>query len=239
MEDKRYVDVTALVDGTAKVDGIIATDAAAAFDKRLTELATAVCRDDPRTLKQRRADAMKAMAEGRQLGCECGAEDCPNRSDEAAPTTRTVINVIAGQHTVFGDGCQPGYLEGYGVIDAEQVRALAKEATLRLLDEPSVSPAEALRYQPTAAVERWVRMRDLTCRFPGCDRPAVVCDLDHTIPFNHADPRKGGLTLARNLKCLCRQHPVHKRLRRAKWISPTPSATETRRRRGATRRARP
>ena len=64
MEDKRHVDVTALGDGTAKVDGIIATDAAAAFDKRLTELATTVCRDDPRTLKQRRADAIKARRSG-------------------------------------------------------------------------------------------------------------------------------------------------------------------------------
>lgn len=65
---------------------------------------------------------------------------------------------------------------------------------------------EALRYQPSAALERAVRLRDLTCRFPGCDRPAVVCDIDHTVPFNHNDPRRGGLTVARNLKCLCRQH---------------------------------
>ncbi len=206
MEDNRHVDVTALGDGTAKVDGVVATDAAAAFDKRLTELATAVCRDDPRTLKQRRADAMKALAEGRPLACQCGADNCPNRTDDAVQPTRMVINVVAGQQTVFGNGHLPGYIEGYGVIDSEQVRALARDASVRLLSEPSVSPAEALRYQPTAAVERWVRMRDLTCRFPGCDRPAVVCDLDHTIPFNHADPRKGGLTVACNLKCLCRQH---------------------------------
>jgi hypothetical protein len=34
---------------------------------------------------------------------------------------------------------------GYGVIDADQVRQLAEEASLRLLQEPTVSPAEALR----------------------------------------------------------------------------------------------
>ncbi len=90
--------------------------------------------------------------------------------------------------------------------NAEQVRALAEQARVGLLDEPAVSPAEELRYQPSAAVERAVRLRDLTCRFPGCDRPAVVCDLDHTIPFNHADPRNGGLTVPWNLKCLCRHH---------------------------------
>ncbi len=205
-EDRRHLDITALGDGTVKVDGIVAVEAGVALDTRLTELANAVCRDDPRSIAQRRADAMKAWSEGRNLDCLCGADDCPNRSNELVAPTRMVINVIAGQQTVFDGGCQPGYIEGYGVIDAELLRSIAKEATLRLIEEPTVSPAEALRYQPTAALERYVRMRDLTCRFPGCDRPAVVCDLDHTIPFNHADPRKGGLTVAYNLKCVCRQH---------------------------------
>ncbi|HEU4361622.1 MAG TPA: HNH endonuclease signature motif containing protein, partial [Mycobacterium sp.] len=50
------------------------------------------------------------------------------------------------------------------------------------------------------------RCRDLTCRWPGCHRPAIVCDLDHTVPFNHADPAAGGLTTASNIKCLCRFH---------------------------------
>ena len=82
-EDRRHVDVIALGDGTAKVDGIIAADAAATFDKRLTELASAVCREDPRTTAQRRADAIKALAEGRRLVCECGTDVCTNRSGDA------------------------------------------------------------------------------------------------------------------------------------------------------------
>jgi Domain of unknown function (DUF222) len=205
-EDRRRIDVIAVGDGTAKGDGILATEAGIAVDKRLAELANGVCGNDPRTVNQRRADAMKAMAEGRHLACERGADDCPNRSDDAVRPTRMVINVIAGAETVLGGGSEPGYLEGYGVIDAEQVRALAQEATLRLVEEPAVSEAEAVRYQPSAAVERAVRWRDLTCRFPGCDRPAVGCDLDHTVPFDHADPGRGGATVAHNLKCLCRHH---------------------------------
>jgi Domain of unknown function (DUF222) len=90
------------------------------------------------------------------------------------------------------------------VIGADQVRRLAAEATLRIVEEPTVSAADALRYQPSAALERAVRLRDLTCRLPGCDRPAVICDVDHTIPFDHVDPATGGLTVAHNLKCLCR-----------------------------------
>jgi hypothetical protein len=205
-QDKRHADVIPVGDGTAKLDGVLAAEAGVVVDKRLAELANGVCRDDPRTMDQRRADAMQAMAEGRRLNCECGKDDCPNSSDKADLATRIVVNVLAGAETVLGAGSQPGYLEGYGVIDAEQVRDLADQAAVRLLDEPTVSEAEALRYQPSAAVERAVRLRDLTCRFPGCDRPAVVCDLDHTIPFDHADPGDGGLTVPWNLKCLCRQH---------------------------------
>ena len=103
-EDKRHFDVIAVGDGTAKVDGIIAADAAAAFDRRLTELATGVCREDPRTVKQRRADAVKALAEGRSLACECGNDACPHRSADAVAPTRMVINVIAGAETVLGGG---------------------------------------------------------------------------------------------------------------------------------------
>jgi hypothetical protein len=205
-EDKRYADVTPQSDGTAKVESVLAAEAGAAVDKRLTELANGVCRADPRTRDQRRADAMAAMAEGRTLVCLCGADDCPNRGDEAASATRIVLNIIAGSETVLGGGDEPGYIEGYGVIDAEQVRSLAEKATIRFIEEPSPTDAEALHYQPTAAVERWVRMRDMTCRFPGCDRPAVISDVDHTVPFNHAVPRNGGLTVPWNLKCLCRQH---------------------------------
>ena len=34
------------------------------------------------------------------------------------------------------------------------------------------------RYRPSAKLARYVRSRDLTCCFPGCDRPAERCDLD-------------------------------------------------------------
>ena len=55
-------------------------------------------------------------------------------------------------------------------------------------------------------MERWIRFRDLTCRFPGCDRKAWFADLDHTEPFNHRDPAAGGLTVPWDLACYCREH---------------------------------
>jgi hypothetical protein len=119
---------------------------------------------------------------------------------------QTVINVIATEATVTGQSDQPGYLEGYGVIDAERVRELADTAAIRPVEYPAMSAEEALRYQPSAALERWIRCRDLTCRFPGCDRKAWICDVDHTVPFNHANPAAGGRTVPWDLACYCREH---------------------------------
>ncbi|OBB64655.1 HNH endonuclease signature motif containing protein [Mycobacterium sp. 852014-50255_SCH5639931] len=205
-ENDRHIAISTKEDGMADIYGSVAATAATAFDRRLSQVAKRVCPSDPRTLDQRRADALAALAEGRELACTCGQPECPYRvGDHVGTGAQVVINVVATDRTVDADGTEPGYLEGYGVIDAEQVRRLAAAASV-LVADPVTSPVEALRYQPSAALERAVRCRDLTCRFPGCSRPAVVCDLDHTIPFNHRNPAAGGQTVADNLKCLCRQH---------------------------------
>ncbi len=86
----------------------------------------------------------------------------------------------------------------------------------RALSSPQTCPQEiAVRtrkrlqertYRPTARLAETVRIRDGACRFPNCAVPAASCDLDHTIPFDHADPARGGLTVPDNLACLCRKH---------------------------------
>jgi hypothetical protein len=206
-DNARHVNVTAQPNGMARLDGALPAPAAALVDKRLSEMATSVCAHDTRTIAQRRADALVALSEGRTLACNCNRTDCPTRViDESPALPRFVINVIASQETLEGCSDQPGYLEGYGVIDADQVRQIAESASLRLLFEPTVTDAEALRYQPSAALERWIRCRDLMCCFPGCDRAAWFADIDHTIPFNHIRPSAGGLTVPSNNKCYCRHH---------------------------------
>jgi len=47
-------------------------------------------------------------------------------------------------------------------------------------------------------------VRDLTCRFHGCEEPAEFCDVDHTIPYPI------GPTHPSNLKCVCRKHHLLK-----------------------------
>ncbi|BBY51453.1 hypothetical protein MARA_49210 [Mycolicibacterium arabiense] len=208
-DTERRVTVTAQPNGMASVRISMPAPAATMFDKRLTEMANTVCANDPRTLQQRRVDAIDALGARRDLGCACGRSDCTARPVPAEPSgaARFVINVIATDATVTGRSEESGYLEGYGVIDAEQVRQLADQALLRPLRPPTTADvASSLRYQPSAAIERWIRCRDITCRFPGCGRAAWRADVDHTTPFDHRNPEGGGRTVPTNLACYCRQH---------------------------------
>jgi Domain of unknown function (DUF222) len=113
-----------------------------------------------------------------------------------------VIHVVADSATVDGPGTAPGLLYGDGIIPAEMVRELAKTAKLQPITT-TTTPERG--YPPSRALADFVRARDLTCRAPGCDRPATECDIDHTMP--HGD---GGATHPSNLKCLCRKHHLLK-----------------------------
>ena len=81
---------------------------------------------------------------------------------------------------------------------------LAKSVRLAPLT-PFSDVAPEKGYTPSAKLADFVRCRDLTCRAPGCDRPAAHCDLDDTAPY-----AKGGATHASNIKCLCRFHHLLK-----------------------------
>ena len=211
-ESDRHIGIRSLENGMAEVYGVVDATTAATFDQRLSALAKQVCADDPRTMDQRRADALDALTQNRGMACRCGKPGCPAApvgTDQSGGGARVVINVVAGEQTVRGESDQPGYLVGFGVIDADQVRRLVATAALRVID-PYTTSVQALNYQPSVALVRAVRSRDLTCRFPGCCRPAMRCDVDHTIPFDHRDPEAGGKTVFENLKCLCRLHHLLK-----------------------------
>jgi hypothetical protein len=61
-------------------------------------------------------------------------------------------------------------------------------------------PAGADGHDAPAELERFVRLRDRRCRFPGCRARARVCDLDHREPWPHGRTEHG------NLCCLCEHH---------------------------------
>jgi Domain of unknown function (DUF222) len=198
----RYVDVTTDAH-MAYVTGNVLATAGLALDRRLNDMAATVCDADPRTREQRRADALGALAAGvGGLVCGCGSSDCAAATP--APSHEVVIHVVADQATVEGSGAAPGVMPGAeGLISAEMVAEMAKNARLRPVTPPDDVPEP--RYIPSAKLADFVRCRDLTCRAPGCDRPAIDCDLDHTVAY-----RDGGWTHASNLKALCRKHHLLK-----------------------------
>jgi hypothetical protein len=173
------------------------------LDQSLDALAVTVCDNDPRTKEQRRADAVGPLARREAtLACQCGSDECPAAVERKA-LADTVIHVLAEQGTLDGSSDHPGYLAGFGILPAESVRELATTATLKPLKVPAaVAPDPG--YRPSAATREFIRWRDLTCRWPGCDRPSERCDVDHTVPWPY------GPTHPSNNKPYCRIHHLIK-----------------------------
>jgi hypothetical protein len=203
-DEDRHIEITPGADGLAEIWGRVRAADAAAFDQRLNQLAATVCRDDPRTTRQRRSDAVGALVAGTAtMKCDCGCDQCPAYADGDNEPGQIVIHLLAEAETVTGDRNTPALLPGYGAIPAETVRTLATRAKLR----PVIGGKEVTtepHYRPSTALAEFIRCRDLTCRFPGCDRPAATADIDHTVPYPL------GPTHPSNLKLLCRLHHLLK-----------------------------
>lgn len=95
-EKSRHIGVAPQHSGLAEIFGDVRTPDALAFDQRLTELATTVCKADPRTTAQRRADALRALTAGSAtMACECGSRDCPAVTGDA-PVGAVMIHLMTG-----------------------------------------------------------------------------------------------------------------------------------------------
>jgi hypothetical protein len=169
--EDRYVEIGPTDSGLAGVWAQLHAPDGAALDHKLDALAVTVCAADPRTKAQRRADALGALAAGLEaMGCQCGSPDCA--AAQRRPATDVVIHVLAEQATLGGDSESPGYLPGFGPVPASRLRELAATAKTKPLVKPPADPEPG--YRPSAGLAEFVRLRDLTCRFPGCARPAEV-----------------------------------------------------------------
>lgn len=173
-------------DGMAIVSAYLPADAA---QHCLNALTVPGDPDDPRTVNQRRADLFVTRITG---------------LDPETPAPTQVLVTIAAT-ALAGMDDKPGWLAGYGPITAGYARELAcGDATWRRVlldpDTGSVVNISSSGYRPGAGLRRLVRARDRHCRFPGCRRPAVHCDIDHTAPWPHGD------TCSENLGLLCRYH---------------------------------
>lgn len=94
----------------------------------------------------------------------------------------------------------PGFLQPFGPLDPRDTAAMASAAQL-IRDADAASTKRVNSYQATKALRAVVEGRDGVCRWPGCNRPANRCQLDHRI--NYED---GGPTSADGLLALCQTH---------------------------------
>ncbi|OYN80678.1 HNH endonuclease signature motif containing protein [Mycolicibacterium sphagni] len=189
-------------DGYVDLSARLSVADGAALDKRLNVMAKSVCDDDPRTVGERRSDALGTFGTGVDgLACRCGQSDC---AASKMKTGSVVIHVVADQATLNGAAAKPAYLLDTGeLISPELLAELKATARQRPLIVPIDAPPDS-SYHPSRALADFVRARDLTCRAPGCDKPATKCDIDHTVPW------PDGPTHASNLKALCREHHILK-----------------------------
>lgn len=94
----------------------------------------------------------------------------------------------------------PTYIVGAGELTEEQQKIL-HNTQMHYHCVADVTNILGKDYAPTLAQHTFVKLRDGTCRFPGCTRDAIDCQTDHVI--NHAD---GGWTATGNLQSLCQHH---------------------------------
>lgn len=161
---------------------------------------------DRPTLAARRADALMSLALG-ENPAGGSADPSPPGTPAPAPVLRPQITVIARPGTA--PTVQFPRTGASTIAALLDLLAGCHGATLTVVDPTPGAhddPDRAHTYRPTAALARAIRLRDGTCRHPGCTVPAENCDLDHAIPFDHDDPAGGGPTTEWNILAECRRH---------------------------------
>jgi hypothetical protein len=118
----------------------------------------------------------------------------------ADPATRWCLTLTDLDGAAIGHACagrrgpaaaQPVISWAAGLLDK-----------LQLLETGSCRhPRQAPGYPWPASLRHLIEIRQRTCAAPGCRRPAVASDIDHTIPHD-----QGGPTCECNGSPLCRRH---------------------------------
>lgn len=203
----RRVDCTGGRDGMAWLSVYLPAVEAVAIFSRLTDAARVLqTTDEARDLDQLRADlAGQALLDGSEHGSRDDLGDLATLR-RIRPKVLVTVPVL----TLLGRGDGPAILDGYGPIDPATARHLVAGAPslTRLLTHPETGAVLSVgrrKYRVSADLRAWLRVRDGTCRFPGCGRNAAGCDLDHTVDWYN-----GGATAWHNLAHLC---PKHHRLK--------------------------
>ena len=214
---RRGCDVTAfgVDDGLAVIEARLpVTDAAwviATVDARARAAVTDGSTVDDAWLARHGLDADATVG---QLRAAAFLDLMRDQGGADGPRLNVEVQVLVDAATVAGlDPDGPSWMcAGPGAPQAggrdDLIRLLTDPSTAatfrRLVTDPATGALVdrgARAYAASPALSSWIAARDVTCRFPGCTRRAVACDVDHVV--DHAD---GGPTTVANTGALCRRH---------------------------------
>jgi hypothetical protein len=166
-------------------------------------------------LDARRAKALGDLARTQtaldlaDVGTDAAAEDLPAAREVVIHAH--VDATMSGDATFFGP---TGRMEdGQRLVLLDQITSWCADTRTKVTIKPVIDLNTPLTAQSHAIPDRireQVQLRDRTCVFPNCTRPARGCDVDHVVPFDHDADAEGrpqpGPTTTSNLACLCRFH---------------------------------
>jgi hypothetical protein len=130
--------------------------------------------------------------------------------DPTDPTTgglgaiRAEVQITIPITTLTGVTSSGAELNGVTPVDPDTARRMAGTAKIweRVMTDPITGVVTAVdRYQLHPSQTRYLNARDVTCRTPGCRRPAKLCHIDHSKDF-----ALGGKSCNDNLCNECARH---------------------------------
>jgi Domain of unknown function (DUF222) len=117
----------------------------------------------------------------------------------ASPAARWCVTLVDRQGRAVAHGCAR---DGPGPPGAGDPASWLATVTITPIETGTCEHRrESAAYQPSNLLRHVIKTRSRRCGFPGCRRPAVRCDDDHTIAYD-----KGGKTCECNMHPLCRRH---------------------------------
>ncbi|MWV58617.1 HNH endonuclease signature motif containing protein [Rathayibacter sp. VKM Ac-2754] len=208
----RGVWVSPEVDGMATLCALLPAPAAMGAYHRLDRIARTL-RDgaddepgDERTLAQLRADALADLLCDGDIAGTTPPGDGPSTPPTFVPGVRAEVRLTLAASTASGADDAPADLDGYGLVPADVARELVGVGAsfTRILTDPATGAVASVgrtHRVPPPRMRLHLQLRDRTCRFPGCTRPASTAEADHTLEW-----RNGGHTALDNLASLCTSH---------------------------------
>ncbi|QHC65571.1 DUF222 domain-containing protein [Rathayibacter sp. VKM Ac-2759] len=208
----RGVWVSPEIDGMATLGALLPAEVAMGAFHRIDRIArtlregSADAPGDERTLAQLRADALADLLCDGDVAGTTPAGNGPTASPTFVPGVRAEVRLTLAASTASGADDAPADLDGYGLVPADVARELVGVGAsfTRILTDPdtgAVASVGRTHRVPPPRMRLHLQLRDQTCRFPGCTRPASTSEADHTIEW-----RNGGDTALANLASLCTGH---------------------------------